>query len=179
MEFVIVSGSSDPKTQQARVKRGVEYFSSIKPLVDPDLQVTIPRAMLVLSGGGKSEPSEAANMYSYALSLGVKPDDIIVEFKSMNTEENIQFSLKKIKSLGYLKPTFNMGITFTICTSEFHLRRATIIAIANLSPYGKVQSLGSPDGDIPKGKKDGELMFTFYYLNSLLDQCRVPIEEEK
>ena len=69
-----------------------------------------------------------------------------------------------------------MGITFAICTSEFHLWRATIIAIANLSPYGKVQSLGAPDGSVPKEKKNNDLMFTFYYLNSLLEQCRVKEE---
>lgn len=66
-----------------------------------------------------------------------------------------------------------MGITFTICTSEFHLRRATLIAISNLSPYGKVQALGAEDGDIPQEKKKNDIIFTFAYINSLLEQCRV------
>jgi uncharacterized SAM-binding protein YcdF (DUF218 family) len=176
MEFVIVLGCSDRTLQEARVKRGVEYFSSIKPLVNPDLQVTIPRAILVLSGRGKFQPSEAKNMYNYALGLGVKSDSCIVEDQSMNTEENILFSLKKIKSLGYLKPTFNMGITFIICTSEFHLRRATIIAISKLLPYGKVQSIGTPDEYATEERKKHEYLFTLCYINSLLESCRV---EEK
>jgi uncharacterized SAM-binding protein YcdF (DUF218 family) len=176
MEFVIVLGSSDPDTQHARVKKGVEHFFSIKPHVNEDCQVTIPRAMLVFSGRGRSQPPEAINMHNYALSLGVKSDSCIIEDQSMNTEENIKFSLKKIKYLGYLKPTFNMGITFTICTSEFHLRRAFLIAIANLSSHGNVQSLGAPDGNVPEKKKENETIFVFSYLNRLLELCRIAEE---
>lgn len=173
MEFVIILGSSIPVIQQLRVKKGVEYFSSINRHVNGDLQVVIPRTMLVFSGGGHSQPPEANNILEYALSLGVSPDDCIVENQSMNTVENILFSLKRIKELGYLKPAFNMGITFTICTSEFHLRRATLIAISNLSPFGKVQSLGADNGDISEETKRNDIIGTFAYINQLLGQRRV------
>ena len=81
--------------------------------------------LLFLGGGyGDSNSSddhvpESHKMRSLALSLGVNPEDILVEDKSKNTYENIINALQLIdtKSID----------TIMLITSEFHLKRCQAI----------------------------------------------------
>ena len=120
------------------------YFLSIKPYTDEESQKEYPSVRLILSGGGKSDP-EAHRMRDLAVKLGVNPDDCIIEDKSMNTIENILFSLNIITQLGYFKPTFCITNSFVICSSEFHIKRALLIGTHILSPHGRVEILSSPN----------------------------------
>lgn len=174
MEFIIVLGCLDPDLKRERVKKAVEYFHSIKPFVDPDYQITVSKATLVFSGKGRSGLTgkpEAINMYNYALTLGVQPENCIIEDKSMNTHENILFTSEELKQRGYFKPTFFNEYTFTICTSEFHVQRAFLIGLSILSKYGTIKVIGSPDGN-PKQRKELEDELTLSYLKGLVDSSR-------
>ena len=53
-----------------------------------------PDTLVVVSGGkGSNEPiSEAQGMYEYLLTKGISPDRILLEDRSTNTKENLQFS---------------------------------------------------------------------------------------
>lgn len=76
--------------------------------------------MIVVSGGkgDDEEISEAEASKNYLVSLGINPDKIILEDKSVNTFENIKNSLKLIdKSKG-----------FAIVSNSYHLFRAKMTA---------------------------------------------------
>ncbi|MGX7068553.1 ElyC/SanA/YdcF family protein [Gemella bergeri] len=81
-----------------------------------------PGSKLIMSGGQGSDEvvSEAFAMKNYALERGVPADDIIMEDKSRNTEENVKFSKKLIKDAG----------RFALVTNYYHVYRALVLAKA-------------------------------------------------
>ena len=83
-----------------------------------------PNAICVVSGGqGEDEPqSEAQVMFDGLVKLGVEPTRIIKEDKSTNTNQNLEFSLEKLREQGL--STENI----IIVTDGFHQFRAHLMA---------------------------------------------------
>ncbi len=88
-------------------------------------------AMCIVSGGQGSDEliSEAECMKRVLVEKGIAEERIIMEDKSTSTDENLRFSLEKMKENGLDGST-------TIVTSEFHQLRAKMIAEKyNLETY--------------------------------------------
>lgn len=101
---------------------------------------------LILSGGigylnKDREHPEAFKMLDYALSQGMAGDDVIAEAFSRNTLENMDNSLEIIKGVYLHEET-----SFTVVTSDFHLRRSMELLISILGNRSNVQGLGVKDG---------------------------------
>lgn len=89
-----------------------------------------PDTVAVLSGGqGKDEDiSEAECMKRILIKKGIDGNRLFIEDKSTNTNQNIEFSAKIIQENRLSK-------NVVIATSDFHLKRSTMIAEKNgLSP---------------------------------------------
>lgn len=84
------------------------------------------KAVAVLSGGkGEGENiSEAECMYDLMIQMGIDKERLYIEDKSTNTNENIEYSLEIIKKN-------NLSESIAIATSDYHLKRATMIAEKN------------------------------------------------
>lgn len=95
----------------------------LKGRVDRGLQVLQynPYAKLILSGGqGPGEDiSEAECMKRYAIEQGIAPERIILEDESVNTEENLKFSVLK---MDVEKPKI------AVVTNSYHVFRTLILA---------------------------------------------------
>lgn len=168
MEFVIVLGSSNPKTCEERVARAVEYFDTCIPYVDPDTYVEVPTAMLIFCGKGNAESSEAKVMFDHAVKLGVNPDSCIIEDKSMNTHDNIVQTISKLDELGWFKTTVIFRYKFIICTSKFHANRSFIVARHLLYPYGSVRIIHTGGADPQRRQR--ELVLLDQYVGYLVSQ---------
>ena len=77
--------------------------------------------LVVVSGGkGSNEPvSEAQGMFDYLVAKGIAPERIVMEDKSTNTKENLEFSQKLIPEAA------SVGIV----TNNFHVYRGTRLAV--------------------------------------------------
>lgn len=80
-----------------------------------------PESTAVLSGGqGEGEDiSEALCMYRELVKMGVEPERLFMEDKSVNTRENIAFSSQIIEAEELSK-------NIAVVTNNFHLYRATL-----------------------------------------------------
>ncbi len=92
-----------------------------------------PDTLCVVSGGqGPNEPcSEAEGMRDYLLSRGIEESRILLEPKSGNTKENIEFSKAVLAtSLGAASPDSEevLGLRIGVVTNNFHVFRACAIA---------------------------------------------------
>lgn len=87
-----------------------------------DFLVRNPESVAILSGGqGKDENlSEALCMYRHLVDSGIDKSRLFMEDKSVNTDENIRFSLKLIEEKGLKKEV-------AIATSEYHQKRTKMI----------------------------------------------------
>ncbi|BDF45144.1 YdcF family protein [Eisenbergiella sp.] len=90
--------------------------------------------LVVVSGGkGSNEPvSEAQGMYDYLTAKGIAPDRILLEDRSTNTKENLEYSRSLIPEEA------SVGIV----TNNFHVYRSTRLA-ASLG-YSTVYGLAAP-----------------------------------
>lgn len=84
----------------------------------------VPEAMCIASGGqGPGElVSEASVIREKLIERGISPERIILEDKSRNTRQNIQFSKALLKEHG------RGGTTVAIVTDEYHQLRAALLA---------------------------------------------------
>lgn len=82
-----------------------------------------PSSMCIVSGGQGSDEliSEAESMKRVLVEQGIDEERIILEDRSTGTDENIRFSLEKMKEYG-------ISGSVTIITNEFHQLRAKLIA---------------------------------------------------
>lgn len=82
-----------------------------------------PKTIAIVSGGqGQDESeSEATVMKRYLIEHGISKNRIDVEDRSTSTSENLQFS----------KQLVNPDKQIVICTSDFHMYRALLIAKQN------------------------------------------------
>lgn len=90
--------------------------------------------LVVVSGGkGSNEPvSEAQGMYDYLLAKGISPDRILLEDRSTNTKENLQFS----------RPLIPEEAAIGIVTNNFHVYRSTRLAARQ--GYARIYGIAAP-----------------------------------
>lgn len=81
-----------------------------------------PDALCIASGGQGSDEliSEAECIKRVLVENGISPDRIILEDRSTSTDENIRFSLEKMRENG-------LSGSITIVSSEYHQLRASMI----------------------------------------------------
>lgn len=138
LDYVIVLG--------ARVKEHT-ISNSLKKRLDKAMEYAErnPDTILVLSGGqGPGEDvSEAEVMYEYLVYNGIRPEQLLVEDRSVSTVENIAYSKividrhriqKKIERGRYLREHQNVHGSYTaaedkpievgVLTSNYHIYRA-------------------------------------------------------
>lgn len=94
-----------------------------------------PRTRAVLSGGkGKGEEiSEARAMFGYLTAHGIAEERLILEEKSVNTKENLDFSLEKIGST---------DVSVGVVTNNFHVFRG--VAIGRKCGFRRIYPVPSP-----------------------------------
>ena len=113
LDYLIVLGAHVDGTRLTlalleRTRRALEYLKAN------------PGTKAVLSGGkGKGEQiSEARAMYDYLTANGIEGSRLILEDRSVNTKENLSFSLEKIGDL-----SASVGVV----TNNFHVFRGVAI----------------------------------------------------
>lgn len=118
-----VNGEKVTANLARRLKAAAEYLEK-----NPDTKV-------ILSGGqGKGEDiSEAEAMKRYLCQQGIEQSRMILEDQSRNTDENLEFSQKKIE---------NPDAKVVVVSNDFHIYRAT--RIAKRKGIKNVEGLGSP-----------------------------------
>lgn len=96
-----------------RLEKAVEYLRSS------------PGTLAIVSGGqGKGEStSEAEAMRRYLEDKGIFSERIIIEDKSTNTKQNLEFSFKTARMKGAAEES-----SFLIVSSDYHLYRAKLLA---------------------------------------------------
>lgn len=79
---------------------------------------------LIFTGGTATGEvkSEARASMEYAIEQGVDPDDIIIEEKSMITQENLQYAIEAVEEQNY---DFD---TYTLVSDPLHMKRAVLLA---------------------------------------------------
>lgn len=109
-----VYGEKPSSMLNARIEAAYEYLAEN------------PGSIAVLAGGQGSDEdiSEAQCMFNILTGLGIDVDRLILEDKSTDTNENISFSKKLIEQNG-------LSRSVAIVTSDFHLKRAMMIAKKN------------------------------------------------
>ncbi|WP_027624611.1 YdcF family protein [Clostridium lundense] len=129
-DFIIVLGSGligdrVPPLLASRINKAIEFYHK-------QSKVTAPPKIIFSGGQGDDEKiSEALAMQRYAIEKGIPIEDTILEDKSVNTLQNMQFSKRIIENLipGKYKSVF--------VTNNFHLFRAALYARqANLNSVG-------------------------------------------
>ena len=113
LDYIIVLGAhvNGTRLSKALLERTRRAFSYL---------CENPRTMAVLSGGmGTGEQiSEAQAMYNYLTEHGIDGNRLILEDKSTNTKENLDFSLKKIGTV---------DVSVGVVTNNFHVFRGVMI----------------------------------------------------
>lgn len=155
-DYAIVFGTSRKIEMEARVKKAVELYqnkrakylfftggkngiSSAKNNQTPE---EIKKDNLDISYIIEDELSEAERMKNYAIELGVKKEDILIDNVSNNSNE----TLKNLSSFLSLKN----GDTIILVTSEYHLKRCFASALKYV-PYELNYSLiSAPTGYFEK-----------------------------
>lgn len=121
-DFVIILGAKirDDGTLtpllKARVDRAIAFAKEQREKANKEI-------IYVPSGGqGEDEViSESEAIKNYLIENGVKPENILIENKSVNTNENMKFSKEKIDSVNK-----NGKIAFS--TTNYHVFRSGVIA---------------------------------------------------
>lgn len=129
-DFIIVLGSGligdrVPPLLASRINKAIEFYNKQSKVANP------PK--IVFSGGqGPDEKiPEALAMQLYAIDKGIPVENTILEDKSVNTLQNMEFS-KKIMDIIMLKSYNSIFVT-----NNYHLFRAGIYArLANLKSQG-------------------------------------------
>ena len=138
---VLAGGKPSPPLSR-RVRKAVELHRSLEDSV------------LVLSGGiGRHGPSEARVMRELALSNGANFDNVLLEENSVNSRENIQFSLTMIRELEIAE--------LHVVSDDFHIPRCRLYAaIAGI----EATFHGAPS----RAQGDNALRLAFYRLRETI-----------
>ncbi len=120
-----VRGTTPSFTLKARINAAYNYM------------VSNPNSVAVLSGGQGSGESitEAQCMFDILTENGIAPSRLYLEESSTNTNENITYSKKVIEEN-------NLDTDIAIVTSDYHLKRATMICKKN--GFESVRRISAP-----------------------------------
>ncbi|CAC96234.1 YdcF family protein [Listeria innocua] len=112
----LIDGDRVPPLLASRLNRAIAFY-------EKQYDKKGKRATFIVSGGqGANETvSEARAMRDYLISKGIDENFIIMEDKSVNTLQNMQFSKAKMDAI---MPTYNSLFS----TNNFHLFRAGLYA---------------------------------------------------
>ena len=113
-DMAIVFGAANEQDLARRTKRGVELYRS----------GFVPK--LLVTGGGvlaRTRP-EAKRMAEIARDLDVPAGDLLVEDRSANTFENIDYSIALLEHHGLLEHLASV----ILVSSEWHMRRVLLTA---------------------------------------------------
>lgn len=128
LDYIVVLGAQLKTTGPSRVLQyrldtAYEYLTA-----HPDTKV------IVSGGQGSNEPvSEAQGMYDYLVKRGIEPGRIVLEDKSVNTEQNIRFSKDFLQA-----DADKVGIV----SNNFHVFRA--VKLAKAAGYRNVVGIAAP-----------------------------------
>lgn len=128
LDYIVVLGAQLKTTGPSRVLQyrldtAYEYLTA-----HPDTKA------IVSGGQGSNEPaSEAQGMYDYLVKRGIEPGRIILEDKSVNTEQNIRFSKEFLQA-----DADKVGIV----SNNFHVFRA--VKLAKAAGYRNVVGIAAP-----------------------------------
>ncbi|MCD7796493.1 MAG: YdcF family protein [Clostridiales bacterium] len=106
-----VNGEKPSTMLRERVNSACQYLKSNE------------NAVAILSGGkvDGEDISEAECMYNLIINMGIDSSRLYIEDESTNIDENIKYSLEIIEEN-------NLSENIAIVSSEFHLKRAVMIA---------------------------------------------------
>lgn len=105
-----VRGTSLSQFLKERLDKGIELYNE-----------GFAKYILVSGGQGPGEDiTEAEAMKAYLVSMGIEENKIIIENRSGNTMENIQYSKKAMN-----ERNLNTAI---VVSNKYHLKRASIMA---------------------------------------------------
>jgi len=109
-----VDGETPSLTLRTRLDAALSYLESR------------PEAVVVVSGGqgGGERISEAEAMRRYLEAHGLDASRILMEEQASSTEENLVFSKAVLEEAGYDAENIEVAVV----TSDFHLRRAKLLA---------------------------------------------------
>ena len=115
-----------------RLDRALDYLED-----HPDLTV-------VVSGGqGDNEPvTEARCMADYLMERGVEEDQLLLEERSHNTDQNLRYSRELLEAEGC---DLSQGVV--VVSNGFHLTRARMLA--ERAGYDSVSTLAAPSSHLP------------------------------
>ena len=128
LDYIVVLGAKLKTTGPSRVLQyrldtAYEYLTA-----HPDTKA------IVSGGQGSNEPaSEAQGMYDYLVKRGIEPGRIVLEDKSVNTEQNIRFSKEFLQA-----DADKVGIV----SNNFHVFRA--VKLAKAAGYRNVVGIAAP-----------------------------------
>lgn len=109
----------------AGLLHGDQISASLKFRLDKALEIhkKTPDSMLVVSGGqGEDETvSEAFAMKRYLVANGINEEQILIEDRSSNTNENFQFSKAIMEENGI------SSLHISLITNGFHMHRASYL----------------------------------------------------
>lgn len=100
--------------------------------------------MVVVSGGqGDNEPvTEARCMADYLMERGVEEDQLLLEERSHNTDQNLRYSRELLEAEGC---DLSQGVV--VVSNGFHLTRARMLA--ERAGYDSVSTLAAPSSHLP------------------------------
>ena len=103
-----------------------------------------PDILIVTSGGqGPNEPAaEARAMADYLTASGVPEEQILLEDRSHNTDQNLRYSRELLLEHGC-----DPADGAVVVSNGFHLARVRLLAERN--GYGEVSTLAAPSSHLP------------------------------
>lgn len=109
-----------------------------------------PDITVVVSGGKGSDEhkSEAQAMHDYLVENGVDSEQIILEDQSSNTHENLIFTTRLLKELGY-----DTEQEFLVVSNGFHLTRVRMLWERVVGMEDNLNTLAAPSSHVPSRLK--------------------------
>ncbi|QGV25761.1 YdcF family protein [Lentilactobacillus kefiri] len=114
----LIDGHKVGRLLGGRINKGIEFYNH-------QIHKANKHAKIILSGGqgGDEKVPESVAMRDYALEHGARRADMMVETKSINTYQNMQFSKKIIEG-----DANSSQVRVIFVTSNYHTLRAGILA---------------------------------------------------
>jgi uncharacterized SAM-binding protein YcdF (DUF218 family) len=170
MKYIIVLGNRNRDIMEKRVNRAIKELRSTPYVTfDPDTGVANYVTKLLFSGGssdGVSKPEGAVMMKDYALTKGIEIECIHIEDKSRTTVENLIFCKEileysyRYNTVGWWRPEI------VICTSSFHIKRATVLTKLILPLYTKISFIHTEE-EVRNEEQNHEWSLLVNYINGM------------
>ena len=170
MKIIIVLGNRNKDITEKRVNRAIKELQSTPYVIFDPAGVPKYVTKLLFSGGssdGVSKPEGAIMMQDYALTKGLERECMVVEDKSRTTVENLHFCRVMLEDsypyneVGWWRPEI------VICTSSFHIKRATVLAKLIMPLYSSEMSFIHTEEEVSKEQQNHEWSLLFNYINGM------------